>query len=183
MVRIKIPGVLTFPGGQVDFSLLPGALALTMEQITGASGYAGEITCWKVVENLTSFERVVSSSGKTEGVIWVPGFAPSWWVKSISHLISLTKAPGMVACDPDPAGLLIASQVGEIWDSKAFAWEPWFMDPLDFEGKGTLTPMTEFDVGLLQTFNQRRNNHPGLVKLAEWLGSHKKKLEQESYVQ
>lgn len=182
MIRLKIPGILKFTEGQIDFRLLPGAVALTMEQISGASSFEGEISCWKVIENLTSFERAISSSRKTEGVIWVPGFAPSWWVKSISHLLSLTKAPGMVACDPDPAGLLIASQVGGVWDSQAMKWEPWCMAPSDFEGKGRLIPMTEFDCRLLNTFNQRINNHRSLVILAKWLENTKMKLEQESFI-
>lgn len=183
MIRIKIPGTLTFPEGQIDFRLLFGAAGLTMEQITRSTGFVGEISCFKVVENLTSFERVVASSGATEGVIWVPGFAPSWWIQSISHLLSLTKAPGKVACDPDPAGLMIASQVGEIWDVQKVAWEPWFMAPKDFEGKGTVIPMSEFDLGLLQSFSQRTKKHPNLVVLANWLEEHKLKLEQESFIQ
>lgn len=183
MIRIKIPGILTFPEGQIDFRLLFGAVGLTMEQITRSTGFVGEISCLKVVENLTSFERVVASSGVTEGVIWVPGFAPSWWIQSISHLLSLTKAPGKVACDPDPAGLLIASLVGEIWDVQKVVWEPWFMSPKDFEGKGTVIPMSEFDLGLLQSFSQRTKKHPKLVVLAKWLEEHKLKLEQESFIQ
>ncbi len=181
-VRIKIPGGLVFPEGQIDFRLLPGAVALTEKQIRRGVESVGEISCWKVVENLTSFEHVVASSGETEGVIWVPGFAPSWWIKSIKHLLSLTNIPGKIACDPDPAGLLIASLVGEIWKGLNVNWNPWFMDPSDFEGKGPMIPMTEHDIGLLHTFNQRKGNHPSLVELAQWLGHKKMKLEQESFV-
>jgi len=183
MVRIKIPGCLMFPEGQVDFRLLPGAVALTMEQIIRATGFVGEVTCWKVVENLTSFERVVASSGETEGIVWVPGFAPTWWIHSVSHLVSMTKALGKVACDPDPAGLLIASMVGEIWEKKSLVWDPWFMDQKDFENKGNLVPMTEVDLRLLDTFNNRKLKHPSLVTLAKWLEVHKVKSEQESFVQ
>lgn len=183
MVRIKIPGCLTFPNGQVDFRLLPGAVALTMEQIIRATGFVGEVSCWKVVENLTSFERVVASSRETEGIIWVPGFAPTWWIQSVSHLVSVAKAPGKVACDPDPAGLLIASKVGEIWEEKGVVWNPWFMDQKDIELKGNLIPMTEVDLRLLNTFNNRKFKHPCLVTLAKWLEVHKVKSEQESFVQ
>lgn len=183
MIRIKIPGCLVFPEGQVDFRLLPGAVALTPDQIIRSTGFVGGISCWKIVENLTSFERVVASSTETEGVIWVPGFAPSWWVQSVAHLVFVTKVPGKVACDPDPAGLLIASQVGEIWERENVAWEPWYMDPEDFEGKGTLIPMTDRDLGLLRTFGQRKSNHPILVVLAQWLASQQMKLEQESFVE
>lgn len=182
MIRIKIPAALVFPEGQVDFRLLPGAVALTQEQITRASAFAGKISCWKVIENLTSFERVVASSTETEGVIWVPGFAPSWWVQTVAYLVSMTKVPGKVACDPDPAGLLIASQVGEIWGGQNVAWEPWYMDPSDFEGKGTLVSMTDRDIELVRIFVQSNHNNPVLVKLAQWLERHRKKLEQESFV-
>jgi hypothetical protein len=182
LVRLKIPGALVFPEGQVDLRMLPGAVALTKGQITRATAFAGEISCWKVVENLTSFERVVASSDETEGVIWVPGFAPSWWVLTVAHLVAMTKAPGRVACDPDPAGLLIASQVGEIWERQNVAWEPWYMDPSDFEGKGTLIPMTDRDLGLLRSFGQSKHKHPFLVALAQWLEGKKMKLEQESFV-
>ena len=182
LVHLKIPGALVFPEGHVDFRLLPGAVALTEEQVTRTTAFSGEISCWKVVENLTSFERVVASSTETEGVIWVPGFAPSWWVRTISHLISVTKSPGKVACDPDPAGLLIASQVGDIWEQQDVAWEPWYMNLSDFEGAGVLIPMTERDLGLLRTFGQRKQNHPDLVGLAQWLASKKMKLEQESFI-
>lgn len=183
LVRIKIPGCLVFPEGQVDFRLLPGFVALTEGQILRAAGFHGEISCWKVVENLTSFERVVAYSGEEEGVIWVPGFAPSWWVRSVTHLLAVAMAPGMVSCDPDPAGLFIASQVGKIWEQQKAAWDPWFMNPKDFEGKGILISMTDRDLGLLKTFNARRCNHPELVDLAKWLEKNDKKLEQESFVQ
>lgn len=182
LVRIKIPGALIFPEGQVDFRMLPGAVALTQEQITRATAFGGEISCWKVVENLTSFERVVASSGEIEGVIWVPGFAPSWWVQTVTHLVAVTKAPGRVACDPDPAGLLIASQVGDIWERQSVAWDPWYMDPKDFEGIGNLISMTDRDLGLLRTFGQRKHSHPDLVELAQWMERKKTKLEQESFV-
>jgi hypothetical protein len=94
----------------------------------------------------------------------------------------MTKAPGRVACDPDPAGLLIASQVGEIWERQNVAWEPWYMDPSDFEGKGTLIPMTDRDLGLLRSFGQSKHKHPFLGALAQWLEGKKMKLEQESFV-
>lgn len=183
MIRIKIPGSLTFPEGQIDFRILPGAVALTMDQLILATEFSGEISCWKVLENLTSFEHVVASSGETEGVIWVPGFAPSWWVKAITHLVSVTKGPGKIACDPDPAGLFIASQVGGIWEGQNVGWDPWYMDPKDFEEKGSLLPLTEHDLALLRSFNQRAEKHPGLCPLAEWLAEGKLKLEQESFVQ
>ena len=183
MIRIKMPGALVFPEGQVDFRLLPGSVALTQEQITRATAFVGEISCWKVVENLTSFERVVASSTEQEGVIWVPGFAPSWWVQSISHLLSLTRVQGKVASDPDPAGLLIASRVGEIWESQKVDWEPWFMDPKDFEGKGPMTPLSDHDMKLLRTFTQKGKRHPQLIRLARWLEINQHKLEQEAFVQ
>ncbi len=182
LVRIKIPGALIFPEGQVDFRMLPGAVALTQEQITRAAAFAGEISCWKVVENLTSFERVVASSGEAEGVIWVPGFAPSWWVQAVAHLVAMTKAPGRVACDPDPAGLLIASQVGDIWERQSAAWEPWFMSPDDFQDKGISMSLTEHDRGLLNTFMQRQYNHAKLLELACWMIGKGNKLEQESFL-
>ncbi len=183
LVRIKIPGCLVFPEGPVNFRILPGAVALTQEQITRATAFTGEITCWKIIENLTSFERVVKSSAETEGVIWVPGFAPSWWTKSVSHLVAITDAPGKVACDPDPAGLLIASQVGDIWEGQNDSWGPWFMSPKDFEGKGNLTQLTEYDLNLLQIFKQRKCMHTGLMELSMWLEDNGKKLEQESFVE
>jgi hypothetical protein len=182
MIRIKIPGCLRFPEGEIDFRMLPGAVALSMDQLIRVTEFSGEISCWKVLENLTSFEHVVASSGETEGVIWVPGFAPSWWVRAITNLVLVTKSPGKIACDPDPAGLLIASQVGRIWESQNVEWDPWYMDPKDFEGKGVFLPLTEHDFGLLRTFNQRTKNHPELCVLAEWLAEGKLKLEQESFV-
>ena len=147
-----------------------------------ATAFAGEISCWKVVENLTSFERVVKSSAEKEGVIWVPGFAPSWWTTSVAHLISLSKAPGKVACDPDPAGLFIASQVGKVWEKQRISWEPWLMAPSDFAEKENLIPLTEHDFGLLKCFKQRPCSHDSLLILAKWLEKNQKKLEQESFV-
>lgn len=181
-IRIKIPGCLVFPEGQVDFRLLPGAVALTQDQIIRSAGFVGGISCWKIVENLTSFERVVASSSETEGVIWVPGFAPSWWVQSVAHLVSLTLALGKVACDPDPAGLLIASQVGAIWERQKVVWEPWLMTPNDFAQRENLVPLTEHDFNLIKIFKQRQGNHAKLLDLARWMEIYKIKLEQESFV-
>jgi len=182
LIRIKIPGTLVFPEGQLDFRCLPGFVALTQEQIAQAMAFSGDISCWKVVENLTSFERVVHSSLATEGVIWVPGFAPSWWRTAAANLVSITKAPGKVACDPDPAGLLIASQVGEIWDCQKVVWDPWCMSQSDFVENGKLIPLTEHDVRLLTLFKQRQGNHVVLMNLAKWMETQGLKLEQESFV-
>jgi hypothetical protein len=65
---------------------------------------------------------------KSDGVFWVPGFAPTWWKKAVSLIIHLCPAPALIACDPDPAGIDICLDVGELWSTSSLAWEPWKMD-------------------------------------------------------
>jgi len=181
LLRIKFPGGLQFPEGTVDLTLFPGSLGLTKEQIMRATGFKGNIARWKIIENLTSFEKVVKESGPDEAVAWVPGFAPTWWKDAMGHLARLTQSKALVACDPDPAGLFIASQVGEVWEHAGGSWSPWMMSFGNFENAPPL-PLTQHDQSLLQAFRQRGACHSVLDELASWMEKNQKKFEQESFV-
>jgi hypothetical protein len=131
-----------------------------------------------VVENRTSFERAARLSGAEDAVLWVPGFAPSWWLQCVTHLLALRPAPALIACDPDPAGIEIALQAGRLWEEVRLAWDPWCMDVQTLAALPSTRPLEESDRERLQRLRQR-SVPADLGELAEWMLAHNRMGEQE----
>jgi len=127
-VWLRAPLKLITSNGALDLQVVTDNIGLTPETIDRLISIEGQIECWRVLENRTVFERVARQRGAADGVLWVPGFAPSWWRNTVGKLLGLCPAPAMVACDPDPAGIEIALDVGQVWAGKNLFWEPWRMD-------------------------------------------------------
>ena len=178
---LRAPLTLRFSGKVIDLSAAPDMIGISPATINTLDGADGEIGCWRVVENRTSFERVAREYGGIDGVIWLPGFAPGWWKKSVQRILRHKPAQALVACDPDPAGISIAFDAGTVWQSSGLTWQPWTMDVHYLTQLDARLPLTSHDKVLLEQLSVR-NLPPALRALAEWMHVNNEKGEQESYL-
>ena len=175
---LRAPFTLCRGEQRLDLRAVPDCIALTPATIERCIAIEGAIGHWRVVENRTSFERVARLSGAEDAVLWVPGFAPSWWLESVEHLLTLLPAAARIACDPDPAGIEIALQAGRLWEEARLAWEPWCMDVQTLTALPSTRPLESSDRERLQRLRQR--SLPAVLgELAEWMLAHDRKGEQE----
>ncbi len=178
MLLLAAPLSLRGPDWRLDLANMPGFVGLTPATIDAIIGVEGEIDAWRLVENRTSFERVAAEHGRGDGVVWLPGFAPSWWKTSLSRLIHLRPAPAYIACDPDPAGIAIALDAGNLFCTANLAWEPWQMAADDLAGLPRRLPLTEDDKTRIDTL-QASSLPETLRNLLGWMSLHGQKGEQE----
>jgi hypothetical protein len=152
---LRAPFTLCREEQRLDLRAVPDCIALTPATIERCIAIEGAIGHWRVVENRTSFERVARLSGAEDAVLWVPGFALSWWLESVEHLITLLPAAARIACDPDPAGIEIALQAGRLWEEVRLTWEPWRMDVQTLAALPSTRPLESSDRERLQRLRQR----------------------------
>ncbi|HTJ53776.1 MAG TPA: hypothetical protein VL380_00010 [Nitrosospira sp.] len=180
---LRAPVLLFRESVSLDLRLVDDCIALTPATLNSLTHIEGRIGQWRLVENRTSFERAARRYGDKDFVVWLPGFAPSWWKQSVARLLTLCPASALIACDPDPAGIEIASQVGEIWDTARWAWKPWGMDVEDLSRLPTWQPLSENDKERLGRLLQQELPPPAsLQALAQWMLIHDKKGEQEGAI-
>ena len=134
------------------------------------------------MENRTSFERVARHREADVGVIWLPGFPPSWWHNAVGKLLDIAPAPAYIACDPDPAGIAIALKAAEPWLERDIAWQPWRMAAADISSLRVRKPLTEVDKKQLAALRKTNVLPASLSELAEWMLDHGEKGEQEGYL-
>jgi hypothetical protein len=175
---LRAPIALTADKGTLDLHCISDCIGLTPETIKQVIAVEGRIECWRILENRTVFERVARHYGATDGVIWVPGFAPSWWVLGASKLLALCPAPALVACDPDPAGIDIAQNVGSVWTGQGLTWEPWKMDADTLSNLKQRKKLTDDDTVRLNRLLSQPLPET-LNTLALWMTDHGEKGEQE----
>ena len=125
---LRAPVVLVTETGRLDISEVPDCVGLTPATIDTVIRIEGTVQRWRILENRTVFERVARHKEETDGVFWIPGFAPTWWKRAVARIIHLCPAPALIACDPDPAGIDICLDAGDLWHTSGLAWEPWNMD-------------------------------------------------------
>jgi len=167
--------------GDIHLSAMPDFSALTPATVKSIASAEGKISTWVLVENRTSFERVARNRQADEGVIWLPGYPPSWWKEAVAHLIKAAPANAKIACDPDPAGIAIALSAIALCreaGNEAVAWK------MSVEALASLTskkPLSEFDqqqlAGLL-----KQSLPTELKVLADYMQVHQLKGEQEGYL-
>ncbi|MCK7593627.1 hypothetical protein [Pseudomarimonas salicorniae] len=172
---------LALPEGILDLGITSEPLALTPATLLAATGISPRPRVWRVVENRTSFERAARAAAADTAVLWVPGRPPIWWRDAVSHLLDLAPAPAFVACDPDPAGIAIASEVGALWQSHGEDWQPQGMDPDTLAALPALQPLSDWDRKLLDTLAQRPL-HATLEALRIDLAERGMKGEQEGWL-
>jgi hypothetical protein len=174
--------ILTLPRGQLDLSSITDFAALTPSTLQNATAATGSVRHWQLVENRTSFERVARQREHDVGVIWLPGFPPSWWSASVSHLLDLVPAPAHLACDPDPAGIAIALKAAELWKERNLGWQPWKMSGTDLAGLRVRKPLSDADRLQIKTLQQESLLPDLFLELIEWMLEHNEKGEQEGYL-
>ncbi len=177
-IWIRGPVLLLRKNLSLDLRLVHDCIALTPDTLCSLTGIEGRIGCWRIVENRTSFERAARRHGGEDFVVWLPGFAPAWWLQSVAQLLALCPASALIACDPDPAGIAIALQAARIWDKAGLSWQPWGMDADTLSRLPNCQPLGQNDKEQLQRL-LRQPLPAGLQALAGWMLTHAKKGEQE----
>lgn len=176
---------LQLAGGVLDlaasepFIALPATSLATLTAIQSTT----YIRTWIAVENLTSFERLAAQREQDVAVVWLPGFAPSWWRQCMSQLLRLCPAPLQVACDPDPSGVHIARQAMQLWHAHQLAAEPWRMGVAELQNCQYRKPLDTHDQRRLQgLLDMHADLHPLLAELVQYMHVTQQKGEQESYL-
>lgn len=181
LLCIAAPIALMLPRGSLNLDAAPDFIALPPATLVAASAAHGQIADWTLVENRTSFERIARNRGADQGVLWLPGFAPGWWRAAIVRLLQLAPAPARIACDPDPAGIEIATNAGALWHAAGLDWQPWRMNATDLASLSRRKPLSEHDLRRLAAL--RDTALPSLLRdLAEALAATGEKGEQEGYL-
>ncbi len=178
---MRAPLTLCFGDRKIDLSAIPDLIGISPETLKRLDGVAGDIGCWRIIENRTSFERAAREHGDTDGVIWIPGFAPSWWKESMRRILQCKPAPAEIACDPDPAGINIALDAGAVWQSCGLAWSPWKMNVRELMQLDARLPLSSHDKVLLEQMTTRVLP-AALREIANWMQAHGEKGEQEGYL-
>lgn len=129
---------------------VPDFIGLSPATVEAGTGFDGRVPRWRLLENRTSFERAAIHCGDEDGVVWLPGHPPHWWLRCMRRLLQLQPAPGLIACDPDPAGIEIALAAGTVWNEAGLEWSPWEMDAQVLDRLPAHQPLTEFDHQHLQ---------------------------------
>ena len=163
----------------LDLAGLPDFIGLTPATIDALDSLEGEIGAWRLVENRTSFERVAARHGHQDGVIWLPGFAPSWWKTCLTRLIDLRPAQGLIACDPDPAGIAIALDAARLFSTAGVSWKPWRMGAEDLAALPRRLPLTDDDRQRIDALFTAQLPE-SLRRLLRWMLDHGEKGEQEA---
>lgn len=134
-------------------------------------------TAWIVLENRTVFDKACALPS-TVGLLWVPGYAPTWWLDAVSALLDRAPAGAVIACDPDPAGIAIAVRVLGLWRNRNLAWRVAGMDAASLEALPSRTPLSQWD---RETLTRVGELPAQLDELRQAMMSSGTKGEQEGY--
>jgi hypothetical protein len=181
LLLIAAPLALELPSGVLDIGAAPDFASLTPATITAARAASGTIARWRLVENRTSFERVARSRESDAAVVWLPGFPPGWWREAMARLLSLAPAEAEIACDPDPVGIAIALEAGQLWDAAGIAWRPWRMDVESLAALPARRALDTTDREVLERLLDR-SLPASLDSLARWMRERGEKGEQEGFL-
>jgi len=180
-IWMRGPVLLLRENLSLDLRMVDNCIALTPDTLSSLTGIEGRIGCWRILENRTSFERAARRHGGEDFVVWLPGFAPAWWLEGVAQLLALCPAPALIACDPDPAGIEIALQAAGIWDKAGLPWQPWGMDVETLSRLPSCQPLGQNDKEQLQRL-LLQPLPTGLRTLADWMLIQSKKGEQEGAI-
>ncbi|RJR46229.1 MAG: hypothetical protein C4576_11100 [Desulfobacteraceae bacterium] len=176
-IWLRAPLSLVSCKGTLDLRGVPDCIALTPETINDVSRIEGAVGQWLLLENRTVFERIARKNS-ADGVIWTPGFAPRWWKDGVARILDLCPAPALVACDPDPAGIEIALDVGQLFTERSLLWKPWYMDVATLSALKLKKSLSEDDRDRLKRLLSRPLPE-SLKDLSLWMIENGEKGEQE----
>lgn len=180
-LRVAAPLRLHTATGIIDLNASADWCALTPETVATAQGCDGRPRVWRLVENLTSFERSARQRTPDTAVVWLPGFPPGWWQESMRCLLAAAPAPAEIACDPDPAGIAIALEAAKLWEAANLPWMPFAMQRDDLLAAHRRKPLTDHDRQQLARL-LAGTLPPTLRQLADTLLELGEKAEQEAYL-
>lgn len=170
---------LVWPHGTLDLAAIPGFIGLPAATLASIEAIQSPPRQWRLLENRTAFEKVVTSRPVDDAVVWLPGYPPSWWRDAMSRFLKLAPAAAMIACDPDPDGIAIALQAGALWSAADLEWSPWKMSATELEGLGHRRDISQRDRERLDAIAPLLHERPELAELAQWIAEHGEKGEQE----
>lgn len=176
-IWLRAPLSLISTKGTLNLRGVRDCIGLTPETIKDVNGIEGGVEEWLLLENRTVFERTARQSS-TDGVIWTPGFAPGWWKDGVARILDLCPAPALVACDPDPAGIEIALDVGQLFTERSLSWKPWCMDVATLSALKRKKSLSEDDRDRLKRLLSRPLPE-SLKALSLWMIENGEKGEQE----
>jgi hypothetical protein len=179
LLLLAAPVTLHLPQGTLNLAACTDFYALTPATLAAATSADGAPVRWNLVENRTSFERIARTRAADAGVIWLPGFPPSWWREAVAHLLTLAPAPAAIACDPDPAGVAIALQAGALWQTTGLDWQPWHMDIATLQSLPNHSPINTWDAARIAQLRQAPDLPATLDTLLDYMQLHNVKGEQE----
>lgn len=182
LLLIAAPMTLHLPQGALSLAACADFCALTPATLAAATSADGTPARWHLVENRTSFERVARTRTADAGVIWLPGFPPSWWREAVTHLLTLAPAPAAIACDPDPAGIVIALQAGAQWEAAGLDWQPWQMDISTLQSLPSHSSLNEWDCARIAQLLLTPDLPDAFAALLDYMQVHKIKGEQEGFL-
>lgn len=133
---------------RLDVAGAQGPLGLPATAIVSAMSMVSP-SAWIVIENRTVFDKACALHSP-HGVLWVPGYAPNWWLATVEALLDRASASLVLACDPDPAGIEIALRVIRLWDMRGLAWKTAGMNAADLQNLPSRRPLTTWDRAALE---------------------------------
>ena len=178
---LSLNGALGEIKGEINLQSMSDFAALTPATVKRVQAVNGKVAAWILVENRTSFERVARNRQANEGVIWLPGYPPSWWKEAVSHLIKIAPAPAKVACDPDPAGIAIALSAIAVWKATGQEAKAWKMGVEELKNLTSKKSLSELDQQQLATL-LKQDLPVELKALADYMLANLLKGEQEGYL-
>lgn len=181
LLLLAAPLRLRLPTGIIDLGCSPDFLAVTPACLDTAQLDGTTLERWRLVENLTSFERVARQREAGTGVVWLPGYPPGGWQTAMRRLLALAPRGAEIACDPDPAGIGIALAAGALWEESGLPWHPWWMNVDLLARLPRRQALSAIDRDMLDRL-QARSLPTELTELAAWMQSHGEKGEQEGYL-
>lgn len=132
---------------------------------------------WIIIENRTVFDKA-SALPSNVGLLWVPGYAPTWWLSIVEALLNLAPARVVIACDPDPAGIEIAARALTLWQRRELPWRIVGMDAAALDALPCHAALSAWDRAALV----RMGELPApLEAFRQALATYGKKGEQEGY--
>lgn len=147
---LLVGGIFTLNGTdqrRLDISMAGGPLGIPLSAIIGSIDTTPPAS-WIVIENRTAFDKV-SVLSTNAGVLWLPGYAPTWWLEAVGALLDRAPARAVVACDPDPAGIEIALRVIALWEQRGLRWSTSGMDAAALEALPSRIPLSPWDKATL----------------------------------
>ena len=182
---IRIAGNLTLKlvNGEINVAGINNFVGIAPETISRAQAILSGATHYRLVENLTSFEHLIETIDLSDTIlIWLPGYAPSWWKSAVNRLLDKIPLPALISCDADPHGVEIAYKVGQLWQARQLTWQPCEMTAAVCLSSPHHMPMEQGDLKVANRLLLKKDLPEELRQLLCWCVENGKKAEQENWI-